>query len=116
MLSKYAHKMCLKKDLYAVFNNLLLEPLFVNTEEMKKIFSNDIDSFSEEEKKQLYDKCIYIHNKEQDKVALETIRNMIESHTRNKITMMYIIPNNNCNLKCKYCFLGQLNEQPKYMS
>lgn len=116
MLSKYAHKMYLKKDLYAVFNNLLLEPLFVNTEEMKKIFSNNIDSFSETEKKQLYDKCIYIHNKEQDKVALKTIRNMIESHTRNKITMMYIIPNNNCNLKCKYCFLGQLNEQPKYMS
>lgn len=37
MLSKYAHKMYLKKDLYAVFNNLLLEPLFVNTEEMKNL-------------------------------------------------------------------------------
>ena len=44
--------MYLKKDLYAVFNNLLLEPLFVNTEEMKKIFTNDIDSFSEEERYQ----------------------------------------------------------------
>ena len=70
---------------------MLLEPLFVDTNEMKKIFAGDIAVFTDEEQKQLYDKCIYIHNKEQDKVALETIRNMIESHTKNKITMMYII-------------------------
>lgn len=108
--------MYLKKDLYAVFNNLILEPLFVNTNEMKRIFNDDIESFSTDEQNQLYDKCIFIHNKEQDKVALQTIRNMIEKHTRNKITMMYIIPNNNCNLKCKYCFLGKLSENPKYMT
>lgn len=24
---------------------------------------------------------------------------------------MYIIPNNNCNLMCKYCFIGKLNNQ-----
>lgn len=30
---------------------------------------------------------------------------------------MYIIPNNNCNLMCKYCFIGKLNNKnPQRMS
>ena len=38
MLSRFAKKMYLKKDLYAVFNNWIFEPLFVTKEEMNRIF------------------------------------------------------------------------------
>lgn len=116
MISKYANKIYLKKDLYAIYNNLIMDPIFTTEKEMKSIFNNDLKDFNEKQINKLYDKCILVDNKLQDQKALNVVKNIIENNTFEKITMMYIIPNNNCNLKCKYCFIGQLKDDPIYMS
>ena len=115
MLSNYAKKIYLKKDLYAIFNSLIMEPLFVTFDEADRIFKNKLDEFTEVEVKQLYEKCILVDSVKQDKMAVKVIKDAIEDNTLNKVTMMYIIPNNNCNLECKYCFIGKLNNDPVYM-
>ena len=42
MISKYAKKIKLKSDLYAVFNSYVIEPIFLNKENSQKLLNGDL--------------------------------------------------------------------------
>lgn len=90
-------------------------PIFTDKEQAEKIFSNDLDSFSKSELDELKKAGIITDNDKFDTLLLESVCETRKELLENKITIMYLIPTNTCNLMCKYCFIGKLNEKPCYM-
>lgn len=110
--SKYAKNIKISKDVYAIFNNLVMKPIFLNKNYFDYFKNNEFDKFSKEEIELLLSNGLLVNNNITDKKALDFVRkNIDEEVTKNRIVLMYIIPNNNCNLMCKYCFIGKLNNQ-----
>lgn len=107
-LSQFAHKIFLKKDTYAIFNSLLFKPILLSKNEVNNLFSNRLESFSSEEIASLKENGILINSEQQDfdaeKLLVQTINNQVGS-----FSLMYIIPVSGCNLGCKYCFIGKIN-------
>ena len=90
LLSKYCDCLKIKKDVYAIYNRFLFNPIFINEKEKEKILKEDFDAMDKKE---------INHLKERG------------------ISLIYIIGNNNCNMACKYCFIGELNNRkPIFMS
>lgn len=88
----------------------MMKPIFLNKESYNNYKENQFDKFSEEELNILYSNGILVDNNNTDKDALSFIRKSVaDDEIKNRIVLMYIIPNNNCNLMCKYCFIGKLN-------
>ena len=111
MISKYAKKIKLKSDLYAVFNSYVIEPIFLNKENSQKLLNGDLSSFTEDDITYLKEIGIIITDETIDKLIVQTVLDAYKNNLENKITIMYIIPTNVCNLQCKYCFIGKLNEK-----
>ena len=106
----------INEDVYAVYNSLLMEPLYVNKETATKIKYNNFNELSSSITNDLKKTGIIASSKKQDKEVFRLLKNEINKEIKNKASIMYIIPNNNCNLQCKYCFIGKLNnEHPKKM-
>ena len=115
--SKFMQVIKINKDVYAVFNNLLLQPIFLNKKNIINLKLKRFSKFNKNEFKILKQNGIIVKDDYADIKALKKIKTTINSNIKNKITLMYIIPNNNCNLMCKYCFIGKLNNKnPKKMS
>ena len=112
MISKYANKIKIKKDVYAIFNSLVMLPIFVNEKQCANILNGNIDNLTNEEKTEFIKAGIIIENKEIDNQLLNTLKSAREQYMKEHITIMYIIPTNTCNLRCKYCFIGKLNDKP----
>lgn len=108
MISKYTKSILLKKDLYAIYNSYILEPIFVNKNEKEKILSNNFDDMSAEEIKYLKKIGIVVNDELIDKKTIQIVKDSYKKFIENKITIMYLIPTNCCNLSCKYCFIGNL--------
>lgn len=106
MKSKYLNSIKLKDDLFAVYNSLLCVPIYMTKKEKESVFSEDLNNFSEDEINELYKHGILIKDKNIDKNAVEILRKSISKGIDNKISLMYLIPTNTCNLACKYCFIG----------
>lgn len=107
MRSQFAHKVYLKKDIYAIFNSLLFEPVFVSKKEADDIWHHNLEHYTQKELNNLYECGILIKDKKQDvqaKKELFTVYNGL----RNEINLLYIIPSGGCNLACKYCFIGKI--------
>lgn len=109
MISKYTKKVRLKKNLYAVYNSYVIEPVFLNTEMSDKLLKNDLTAFSLEEINYMKEIGIIVVNKNVDNAIISAVKKTFKEKLENKITVMYIIPTNVCNLECKYCFIGKLN-------
>jgi uncharacterized protein len=117
MISKYTNKIRIKKDVYAVFNSLLMDPVFMNKQEYDDLFKGDLRKLKANNIKALHEMGILINNQNQDKLALDAIKENINLKTKEIINLMYIIPDNTCNLRCKYCFIGKLSDNKvEYMS
>jgi len=117
MISKYAKKIRVKKGVYAVFNSLLMNPIFLSEQECTNVFKEDLKDFKSNGLKSLWQSGIIIDNPKQDELALQAVREVIGANTNKRINLMYIIPDNTCNLRCRYCFIGTLSEkQVEYMS
>ena len=115
-LSKYASKIKIKNN-YVILNNLFFKPIILNKEKTLKLFNNNFNSFNNEEINILLNKGILINNKEQDEIAKITLKNNINNMCNKKISLLYMIPANACNLCCKYCFIGKIkNNMEEYMS
>ena len=113
-LSKHAKFYKLLEDQYVVFNNLIFEPILLNTEEYQILKTSKFDLLTEENKKILIDKCI-LGNFQKDALAEKMIVDYFNEDRG--ISLAYIIPTNICNLCCKYCFIGELNDkQVQYIS
>ena len=96
--------------MYAIFNAYYLQPIFLNKRKTNYLFQNKLDKFDAEEINCLYDKAILIKNNSIDNKIIDIIKDEFNKQIKNKITIMYIIPTNTCNLECKYCFIGKMNE------
>lgn len=115
--SKYMQVIKIKSGVYAVFNNLLMQPIYLNFKNLINLKLKKYNCFSKEELKHLKESGIVINSNAVDIEAVNKIKTTVNSSIENKITLMYIIPNNNCNLMCKYCFIGKLNNShPEKMS
>ena len=115
-LSKFFHSIKIKDDLYAIYNALLMEVLYVNYDELKQIESCDITD--EGTISALKQAGIWITDSSTDEKALATLKKQCES-TLGIIDIMYLITTQKCNLKCSYCFLENnphRNQSQNYMS
>lgn len=108
--SKYAKHIKINKNVYAVFNNLMMKPIFLDESMYENYKTGLFDKFKNEELEILYNNGLIVNSYKTDKEALKVVRSVVDDEKiKNRITLMYIIPNNNCNLMCKYCFIGKLN-------
>lgn len=101
-ISKYAKwiKVDDNKNLYALFNSILMQIVFVDDNELKNILcfnsNNDIDKLKEI--------GIYVEN---DSI-LDTIYNELSDNIKKQskqLSIMYLNISTFCNLACKYCFI-----------
>lgn len=115
MISKYVNKIKIKNDVYAIFNNLVMLPIFVNEKQCNDILNDHVDNLTDEEKTEFIKAGIIVENKDTDTKLLNTLKMAREQFMKEHITIVYIIPTNTCNLKCKYCFIGKLNDKPVKM-
>lgn len=113
MISKYLRKIYLKRNLYAVFNSLMMDVLYCTKQELKDIMDEKYEMFSETEKHVLYDYGIWIRDKNIDQVAMQKVRDEVLKNTNKQLSLMYLIPCNYCNLKCRYCFIGKIESDRK---
>jgi len=102
ILSRFAKKVYLRKDLYAVYNSLIMDVVYCNKLEMQEIF--DMKITNNDTLKLLKEKCIYIDDKSKDKLALNDLKKEYKKNV-NIIDFGYFILTSNCNLACKYCFI-----------
>ena len=107
--SKYAFITMINFNVYAIYNSLILQPIYFSFWKMLIFKFNFFHYFSKDELDILIKNGIIIKNINKDNNALNTVKDTINGNIKNKISLMYIIPNNNCNLMCKYCFIGKLN-------
>ena len=115
-LSKYVESLKIKNDLYVLYNRFLFEPIFVNEKEKNDVLKSNFCNFTDNEIKKLKKIGIIIKSQKQDTMAFNRLYKYINKEIKNKISLMYIIGNNNCNMACKYCFIGKLNNQkPLFM-
>ena len=98
-LSRFFKFMEIEKNIYAVFNILLMNVLFVNKEELDSIINLQYKPTD-----LLKEYGIYIDNDTYDTDALSFIRNVQKDQSK-KVAVMYFILSTGCNLRCKYCFV-----------
>ena len=110
MLSKFAHKILITREKYIIFNSILFEPIILSKDMVKRIWACQFDNFSSSELNLLYRCGILVKDKKQDKDAELFLKKSINS-LRNKISLLYIIPYGGCNLGCRYCFIGHINNK-----
>lgn len=97
-LSRFFKSIKFEENVYAVFNNLLMDIFFVDTEEHEKIISLTSNNTVE-----LCRAGIYVDDDEQDEKALQLLRKEYSMLNR-KVEILYFIVTTGCNLRCKYCF------------
>lgn len=109
-ISKQAHCIKLENGINAIFNNLLMDVIYVDDIEKEAIYNQTI--CNSEIIDTLLQKGIYVRDGSADFDALTKL-NHIYDHTIGKIHIMYLILTNTCNLACRYCFL---ENNPNYRS
>lgn len=100
MVSKYCKAINVKDDIFAIFNTLVMDIIYVNKEELEDIYNDNMKSDISTLKKA----GIIIDSQERDKRALDSMLAQYSIHTK-KIAIMYLILSSGCNLGCKYCFI-----------
>lgn len=101
-LSKYFRTIELDNKIFAIFNTLIMDILYVNKEKLNDIVNNS--NLSEEEIKKLKEQGIYIESDSQDEEAFNAVKNRYDEIV-GKIHVMYLILSSSCNLACRYCFI-----------
>lgn len=102
MLSKFYHSIQVDIDKYAIYNSLLMNIIFVDSNKKEKIENEKITN--KDEIKLLYENGIYVKEESVDDEAFKNISDMIYSYST-KISIMYLNISTFCNLACKYCFI-----------
>ncbi|MDD6995080.1 MAG: radical SAM protein [Candidatus Borkfalkiaceae bacterium] len=110
MLSKYCFFHKTDSNQYIVFNSLLFEPIVIEEKEYLDLRDDNLKVFSDEELALLKQKGIIVQDDNTDNLALSKLKQHVNSAIQGGISLIYIIPSNICNLACKYCFIGQLNQ------
>lgn len=98
-LSKFFQEQKVEEDVYAIFNSLIMDVIFLNKNELQNVKNL---SFTEDVKQKLLTRGIIIDNESDDDIVLDQYRKEIRSKC-GKIENVYVILTNKCNLRCKYC-------------
>lgn len=109
--SKFTQKVSLDEDIYALYNSLLMDVIFVTSEELSQLDSFTLDNSLPIEPEMLsYCKKygLLVDNENQDKEALQRIRSVYEKQA-GKISVAYFLVTSDCNLACRYCFIENPN-------
>lgn len=102
--SKYTHIVKVDNEMYALYNSLLIDIVFLNKSELDRLkqeLANRIESWSEQ-LEYLYKHFYLIDNENQDDEIYNNAVNKIPSP---QIKNTYIIISEKCNFNCEYCFL-----------
>lgn len=96
------------------FNSLKMIPVFLSHEEEKAInnFLNNQEPLNHEVMQELLDSFVLVDSKEQDELLLDDIRNKNLTNIPYPV-VAYFILSEDCNLACKYCFLGNSCKKSK---
>jgi len=115
-LSRYAHIFDLG-DSVALYHSLRMKPVYLKKEAYEGLqawlvspFCNDYSNAPEELKatvEELVKYKILNHSEEDDDKVLQFVKSRIPSPA---INVCYMITSEQCNLACKYCFLGNNDE------
>ena len=97
-LSKHFVQVEVTKDVYAVYNNLVMDVVFVTSDELESVHNCDIYSDI------MLQKGIYVDDDSKDEIAEEVICKQYLNEVCN-LHIMYLIVTTNCNLGCKYCYI-----------
>lgn len=116
MVSKYCKNVKVDKNIYAVFNSLIMQPVFLTKEKLDNLKNDFFNCFSNDEIEFLKKFGIVVKDSKTDAELLKIIKEEYYKNIENKITIMYLIPVNTCNLGCKYCFIGKLNNKEQKMT
>lgn len=113
--SKYTHAFSLGNDV-ALYNSLRMKPIYLSKEKYMKI-NNFINSNDENipdnlstELNELKKYKIIIKNDEIDLKIMNFVKSKIQEPA---INICYFILSEQCNLACKYCFLGNNNKETR---
>lgn len=101
LLSKFFHKVELDDNIYAIFNSLMMDVLYVNKKKLNKILNFNV---KKEEEKKLLNAGIYVRYVKQDEDALNIVKERY-NNVSGKVHIMYFVLTSACNLACKYCFI-----------
>lgn len=96
-LSKFFKAIRLEEDVYAIFNTLLMDVVFVDKEEYEEILKLHFKSDF------LISSGVYVQNESADKAALDIMQTAYKQLNK-KVEILYLIVSTGCNLACKYCF------------
>ena len=113
--SRYAHAFSLGKDI-ALYNSLRMKPVYLSVEKyskIKEIFAETAVVIPEDLKLELNELRKYkiiIENDETDLKIIDFIKSKIPEPA---INICYFILSEQCNLACKYCFLGNNNKDKR---
>ena len=102
MLSNQVKVIKIEDNCNAIYNNLLLEIIYVTDLELKDILDERVKD--KDTLDLLYENGIYIKDEVIDKKALDALKENLEQKN-GLLDIMYLILTNNCNLACRYCFL-----------
>ncbi len=96
-LSKFFKAIRLEENVYAIFNTLLMDVVFVDKKEYEEILKLNFKLYS------LLSSGVYVQNEIADKDALDIMQTAYKQLNK-KVEILYLIVSTGCNLGCKYCF------------
>lgn len=106
IISKFYKEIELYDNEYAIYNNLYMNIIFVDKIKLNKIKEFNV---TDEERKELIKSKIYIEDELEDENNFKSIL-LKKDNEMYKIKTMYLCVTNECNLRCKYCFINNQNE------
>lgn len=102
MISKFFHYIQILPNVYATYNSLVMQVLYVNEDELNAILKAD-ESFKE--KALLYEYGIWVENQSDDDRVLAAFQELIHEQSR-QLNVLYLDLASCCNLTCTYCFIN----------
>ena len=116
-LSRFTHNYDLK-DAIALYHSLRMKPVYLSKEKYESLQTwlasslsdklNNIPQEIEREVQELLKYKIITKVEDEDEKVLEFIKSKIPNPA---INVCYMILSEQCNIACKYCFLGNNNEK-----
>ena len=106
-LSRFFHVLPVQENVSAVFNGLLLEPMFVSDHELANICSFDV---APDEISELKARGIYVLDRKVDGDALELLQKRYITKCR-RVETLYLCVTDFCNLSCSYCYVRNSSDK-----
>ena len=111
IISKYTVFVQLNDNVWYVYNNLLFEPVCLNNDEVNAIKEYQFNKFKSNDILLLKNKGILVDDSTKDDEVFNVTKSFVHDRVESGISLIYIIPCNICNLACKYCFIGALDDK-----